>query len=41
MKSGLNFGNDFDEGFPFTSTTISRTFLPNGQEAATLVEAGV
>ena len=38
-KSELNFGHDFDRGFLFTSATTARTFLPNGQEIATPMDA--
>ena len=38
-KSELSFGNDFDGGFLFTSTTAAWTLLPNGQEQATPVDA--
>lgn len=36
--SELNFGDDFEGGFLVTSTTVARTFLPNGLEQAIPVD---
>lgn len=38
-KWGTNIGNDFEWGFMFTQRTTALTFLPNGQETATPVDA--